>query len=61
MEIDYRDGITIGAASTGMLLGSLIGIGFESEILIIWSIGGLVTGAGLGAYLFSIEAKSNDA
>jgi hypothetical protein len=55
MVSDYRDWITVAAASIGTLLGTLVAFAIESELVLVWMVGGLIAGAGLSAYLFSIE------
>ena len=52
MNFDSRDAATVFLASMGLLLGSLVGVALES-VVIVWSIGGLLLGAGLGTYLLS--------
>lgn len=58
MDIDYRDGVTIAASSMGMLLGALVAFAFESELVLVWMVAGLVAGAGISAYLFYIDEKA---
>ena len=58
MNVDYQDGITIAASSVGMLLGALLAFAFESELVLLWMVAGLVAGAGLSAYLFYVEERS---
>ena len=55
MAIDYRDGITIVAASLGFLLGSLVAFALESQYVIPFQLAGIIIGAGLSAYLFTLE------